>query len=121
MPPVPQSLDGETRRAYWFANNGGVLVASIGFAGLALARSGTAVLGRPQAGIWADWLLFWGFGLCFLGTAYMTVNVARGQASLGEERPDRLERWSLALLSITSPTAAAVSLLLLTLELTGML
>jgi hypothetical protein len=51
----------------------------------------------------------------------MTVNVVRGQASLGEERPDRLERWSLALLSITSPTAAAVSLLLLTLELTGVL
>lgn len=119
MPFAPESLDSDTKRTYWFANNGGVLVASAGFMGLALARIGTAVFGLPGPGVWMDWLLFWGFGLCFLGTACMTADVARGGTSLGEGLPDRLERWSLAILSVTSPAAAAVSLLLLALELTG--
>ncbi len=121
MPLVPGSLDRETRRTYWLVNNVGVLVASAGFLGLAFARSGTAVFGLPQPGTWVDWVLFWAFGACLLGTAYITVNVHQGRSALSEVGiPERLERWLLmTLLSITSPFAAVVSLLLLTLELTS--
>jgi hypothetical protein len=121
MPLVPGSLDRETRRTYWLVNNVGLLVTSAGFLGLAFARSGTAVFGLLQPGTWVDWVLFWAFGACLLGTAYMTANVHQGRSALSEVSiSERLERWLWALLSITSPFAAVVSLLLLTLELTSM-